>query len=126
MRRVLMVAVMLCLMTASAKAAGDGVNFGVLAPPDWTPSVTTDAPDVLVKSYLTENGVEVPNTRTEEVMVAGSLRDINAAQFVGTNKTVCVNASAQHLGAPTTEVVAEPLCFSFQFAPLTPPILQLP
>lgn len=123
----LTMAMVFCLASPVALAAGDGRNFGIQAPQDWTPSDPDDVqPDVAVNSWFTENGVTITEGVFIGPLLPGQLRDVDASVFRGTGRTICINATAERVGQPETRVAADPVCSTFPLFPIVPPTLLTP
>ena len=111
----------LTLGFASASFAGDGRNFTIRPAATWTVS-----DNVTVNYWFTENGADITPNQTVTGMVAGTDVLVDGVAYLGSGRTVCLNAVAFRAEAPTTTVVADPACFRFPFGPLEAPTLLTP
>jgi hypothetical protein len=127
MKRIAMFAVAIFLMASTAMAAGDGRNFGIQTPPDWTPSDSEDVqPDVTVEAWFEENGQVITDGRFIGPLQPGVVRDVDASVFRGTGRTITFQATAERTGVPETRVQAVPVTYTFPVFPLAPPTLLTP
>ena len=127
MRKIVCSLLISLFMASTAMAAGDGRNFGIQAPQDWTPSDPDDVqPNVSVNSWYTENGTVITEGVFIGPLLPGELRDVDASVFRGTGRTICLNATAERVGQQETRVASDPVCFTFQIFPLVPPTLLTP
>jgi len=121
MKRIAMFALALCLMSASA-FAGDGRNWTVQPAGTWT---STD--NVNVSYFFKEAGVQLGSAQLLiGPLLPGQDRPVDGGEFVGSGRTICLNAEAFRADEPTAVAVAAESCFRFPFGPLDPPTLLTP
>ena len=58
-------------------------------------------------------------------LLPGQSRPVVTSQFVGTNRTICLNAEGFRAAEPSVTASAVPDCFLFRFGPLDPPTISV-
>ena len=126
MKKVMLTLAMVLGLAMSAKAES---HFTIVAPPDWTPSVTTDDPTVEVTVWFTDGTPDGPilgSNAFQGVVAADARVPVDATVFEGTNQTLCLNGYAEIQGATETRVSAVPACGTFPFPTLVPFTIEPP
>jgi hypothetical protein len=117
----------LTLTLSALSYAGDGRHFGIQAPADWTPVDPNDAqPGVSIDSWFTEGATVVTQGVFIGPLLAGAFREIDGVAFLGSGRTICLNATAERTGQAATRVTAVPACGTFPLYPIAKPTLLGP
>lgn len=101
-------------------------DYQIIAPPSWTAELGDPEPEVTVDAWFTEGAFTVTEGVFVGPMAAGETRDINTVAFLGSGRTICVNAYVERTGQPDTRVTAVPACRTFPLFILVPPTLLAP
>lgn len=116
----LVFAMFLTLLAGVAKA-DDNQAWLIQNGGNWTAN-----DNVSVSYWFTEAGTTLGAAQLfiGPLLTADAPRPVVTTQFVGSNRTICLNADAYRAAAPTVRVSAVPDCYKFPFLPLNPAIIK--
>ena len=118
--------IVLALLVATPMAASAANEFGIRAPEDWTPDLQGDEPNVGIETWYTEGGTTVQEHVFIGPLQPGETRPIDAEQFVGSGRTICIEGYSYYVDEPATQALAVPACRAFPRSRLAPFELSAP
>jgi hypothetical protein len=124
MRKIAMFAVLFSFLMSAQAMAGDGMHWIIRPAATWTVN-----DQVSVTWFFTENNSQLGNTTTTAFDTAVTVavdQTVDGSQFLGSGRTVCLNAYAFRKAEPTVLATATPNCFRFPFNTLEAPTLLSP
>jgi len=124
MRKVLFTTIFgLAIGMSSMAKADESQHWAIRNGGGWT---TND--NVSVSYWFTENGtmVDVAQLFIGPLLEGETDRPVSTVQFVGSGRTICLNAEAYRASEPTVKATAVPSCYRFPFGPLNPPTIVTP
>jgi hypothetical protein len=125
MRKMIAAMVAAFAMTVALPAfAGDGMHWIIRPAASWTVN-----DQVLVTWYFTENSSQLGSQTTTAFDTTATVavdQTVDGSQFLGSGRTICLNAFAVRKAEPTVLATATPNCFRFPFNTLEAPTLLSP
>jgi hypothetical protein len=107
-------------LMASMAQASDASHWAIRDGANWTAN-----DNVQISYFFTEANVQVGQAQLfiGPLLPGDADRPVNTTQFVGSGRTICLNANAFRSVEPTVLVAATPSCFRFPFGALDAPTI---